>query len=100
MSEDLTGTAQLQSFVRNAPWTSLSSTDGPTTDGGSQFTTEIDGFQFNFAAQTAVAPPTTFESAATPADDQVAEVNDVAKAVLDRMYTFAVGTFTPSTIYC
>ncbi|THG98376.1 hypothetical protein EW026_g3799 [Hermanssonia centrifuga] len=93
-SVDLNGTAHLQQFVLDADWHTLVPTDGPTTTSASQFSTTISGYEFNFAAQTVVAPPATFETEGQPSQAQIDQVDDSTKTALDRMYTYASASST------
>ncbi|KAK7694809.1 hypothetical protein QCA50_001997 [Cerrena zonata] len=93
-SENVADVNTLQKFVNKAPWTSLSSSDGATTESASQFTTTVSGYQFNFAAQTVTPPSGTFTDIGQPSQDQISRTNDVSRAALDRMYSFASASST------
>lgn len=93
-SGNLADVAQLQEFVVKAPWNSLGSSDGPTSDSSSRFTTTVSGFQFNFAGQTVTPPSVTFVDVGQPSQEQIGRTNGVSRAALDRMYTFASGMFS------
>ncbi|KAJ3525497.1 hypothetical protein NM688_g8395 [Phlebia brevispora] len=93
-SENVTATTEMQQFVQSAPWSSLSAVDGPAVDSAGQFSTDVLGYQFDFAAQTVTPASATFEGAGQPSSGQLSEVNSVAEAVLDRMYTYAVASST------
>ncbi|GJE87616.1 hypothetical protein PsYK624_036990 [Phanerochaete sordida] len=94
LSENATATGQLQQFVAQADWSSLGSSDGPTADSASKFTTDVAGFRFDFAAQTIVAPPVAFADVGQPTGQQLGQLNAVAEAALDRMSTFALASST------
>lgn len=91
-SENVTFANQLQSFVQDADWGSLGSSDGPVADPSSKFVKQVAGFQYDFAAQTVNAPSTTFTAQGQPTSQQIGQVNSVAQGALDRMYTYALGT--------
>lgn len=91
LSENVTATQELQSFIQRADWRSLGTSDGPTTDPSSRFAIEVSGFHFDFAAQTVDVPQVTFMSDGQPTTAQQAQVNNVAANSLDRMYSFALG---------
>ena len=74
-----------------ADWKSLGTSDGPTTNSGSKFTTQVSGFSFDFAAQTVEVPPVTFKSEGQPTARQLDQTSDTAENVLNRMYSFALG---------
>lgn len=93
MSEDVNATTTLQEFVSSAPWKDLSSADGPTTDPSSGFAFVASGFTFDFALQSVAPLKQTFVNTAKPTDAQLGEVSVVAGQVLDRMYSYATGTF-------
>ncbi|KAI0788544.1 hypothetical protein C8Q75DRAFT_719680 [Abortiporus biennis] len=88
-SQSLSDTSKLQKFVLAADWKSLSAMDGPTSEGGDNFATQVSGFIFDFAAQTVVAPSITFISDGQPSQEQVGKVNSATQVVLDRLYTTA-----------
>ncbi|KIP12410.1 hypothetical protein PHLGIDRAFT_97694, partial [Phlebiopsis gigantea 11061_1 CR5-6] len=88
-SENVTVTQQLQSFVLAADWQSLGTSDGPSADSSSKFSTQALGFIFDFAAQTVHAPNMTFQSLGQPPAAQIGKTNDVAQTALNRMYTAA-----------
>lgn len=87
-SQDISATSQLGRFASNAPWSSITS-DGPAADPSNTYATTQSGYTFDFAAQRIFAPPTTFIEGGQPSAAQIAQVNDVAHAALDRMYTVA-----------
>ena len=90
-SENVTATQQLQSFVLSADWQSLGSSDGPSTDSSSRFSTQVFGFIFDFAAQTVQAPSMTFRSLGQPTTEQIGKTDDVTQGALNKMYTAAYG---------
>lgn len=90
-SEDLSAASTLQNFVRGADWSSLGVSDGAVPDPSNKFSVQVSGYNFDFAAQTVTAPPATFRAQGQPSQAQLNEVNSVAEAALDRMYTFAQG---------
>ena len=90
-TQNVSDTTKLQKFASGRSWSTLSGPDGPTTQSQADFTTLSSGFTFNFAAQTTTPPPQTFAVTGQPTQAQIGRVNDVARAALDRMYTFAVG---------
>ena len=91
LSENVTATKELQSFVLNADWQSLGTSDGPTTDSNSKFTIQVAGFSFDFAAQTIQVPPVTFVSEGQPTSQQLSQISSTAENALDKMYSFAFG---------
>lgn len=91
LSENVTATEDLQSFVRAADWQSLGTEDGPVEGSNSGFETVVSGFRFDFAAQKLDIPKATFADVGQPTSQQLSQVNDVANDALDRMYSFALG---------
>lgn len=91
LSENVTATQQLQTFVLDADWQSLGTSDGPTTNASSKFATQVSGFNFDFAAQTIQVPSVTFKSEGQPTSHQIGQTSATAESALDRMYSFALG---------
>ncbi|KIY47058.1 hypothetical protein FISHEDRAFT_66228 [Fistulina hepatica ATCC 64428] len=85
---------KLKSFVNSAPWSSLDSTDGPTTDETGSFSITENGYTFDFAAQNVTAPNVSFATNGQPTSSQIEQADDVATAALDRMYSYAVASAT------
>jgi hypothetical protein len=85
----------LQNFVVNAPW-ALMTVDGPAhVSNASLFTTVASGYQYDFAGQNITVPSVSFATDGAPTQAQAAQV--ASTAPLDRMYSFAAGTyFLPS----
>lgn len=94
MSENATAAEELQRFVSQANWGSLGTSDRPTIDSATQFITEVAGYRFDFASQTVEAPPVKFSDVSQPTAQQVAQLNSVAEAALDRMNTYALASAT------
>jgi hypothetical protein len=91
LSQNASAVDKIRNFIENAHWTSLSG-DGPVTGHSSGFSTTQLGYTFDFAAQTLSEPSVSFVEDGQPSNLQLAEVNGVALAALNRMYTFASGT--------
>ncbi|KAJ7783895.1 hypothetical protein DFH07DRAFT_727275 [Mycena maculata] len=84
--------SDLQDFVVNAPWASLT-VDGPVNvTNTSTFSTVASGYQFDFAAQTITVPSISFLTDGAPTSAQAAEV--ASTVPLDRMYSFAAAAST------
>lgn len=94
MSESTSSTARLQSFIQSAPWQSLSSSDGAVTDSKPKFKTTESGFQFDFAAQSILAPSRTYAENGQPDPGQDGRLSPTATSALDRMYTFSFASST------
>ena len=92
LSQNTSSVASLRSFATKANWKGLPE-DGPVTDQSSKFSTTQLGYVFDFAAQTISEPPVSFISDGQPSSSQLAEVSSTARTSLDRMYTFASGTY-------
>jgi hypothetical protein len=92
LSQNTSSVQILRSFVAKANWKSLPG-DGPVTGQSSKFSTTQLGYVFDFAAQTISEPPVSFISDGQPSSSQLAEVSSIAGTSLDRMYTFASGTY-------
>jgi hypothetical protein len=92
-TQNMTAAGQLQQFVQKIPWTSLGTTDGPTSTANSEpeFSTTVAGFTFNFASQTVTQPSASFVTLGQPTDAQISRVSSQTKTTLDRMYAFAQG---------
>ena len=90
MSQDISATDTLQKFVSTAPWSTLSTPDGVTSDTNSKFAVEASGFTFDFAAQTVTPLSASFENSSPPSA-QLSEVPDNLISTLDRMYSFGIG---------
>lgn len=86
-------TKQLQSQLSQLPFNQLA-TDGITSDPAGRFSVSTPGYVLDFANQTITPPPTKFVSDAAPSAQQLSEVNPSVEAVLDRMYSFAIGNVT------
>ena len=92
MSANANGTTILQEFVSSqAPWSSLSSPDGPVDTNNQNFAMNASGFTFDFAAQTIIPVSISFQQDASPDSAQVSEVSITSGTVLDKMYSFALG---------
>lgn len=92
-SQDVEAISALQTFIKKAPWPQLSNSDGPVADPLSTFSTQASGFTFDFAAQTITQPSVSFVSNGQPSSDQLSRVGGIAHNALDRMYSYALGTF-------
>ena len=57
------------------------------------FSHTTSGYTFDFAAQTISPPNITFQEAAQPSSNQLAEVSAIAETALDRIYSYAQGEF-------
>lgn len=90
-TQDQSPVAQLQDFIRKAPWSQLSNTDGPVASTPS-FTTTAAGFVYDFAAQTILPQPSTFIDQGQPLNEQIAKVDTGIRPKLDRMYSYAVAS--------
>lgn len=99
LSADLTATSNLQSFVAQARWSSLNSTDGPIADPSTAFSTTESGYVFDFASQTVTPPSISFQNSGQASDAQIAKISHTAGQVLDRMYSFASGQLYHCLIY-
>lgn len=91
LSEDVAVAIALQKFVSSAPWDTLPSADGQVDDSSGNFVRAVSGFIFDFASQS-ISPPTASFRDSFPSDVQVQELSNTAEGVLDRMYSFAIGT--------
>lgn len=91
LSQNASAVDEIRNFIEKAHWKSLSG-DGPVTGHSSGFSTTQLGYTFDFAAQTLSEPSVSFVEDGQPSSPQLAEVNGVALAALNRMYTFASGT--------
>lgn len=94
LSQNTSAVGKLRDFVAKAKWTSLPG-DGPVVGQSSKFSTTQLGYTFDFAAQTISEPNVSFISDGQPSSGQLAQVDNTARAALDRMYTFASGTHFP-----
>ena len=92
LSQNTSSVGSLRGFITKADWGSLPG-DGPVYGNSSTFSTTQLGYVFDFAAQTISEPPVSFISDGQPSSSQLAEVNSIALSSLDRMYTFASGTY-------
>jgi len=91
-SQNLTAVAGMQTFVTEAPWSTLSQLDGPVLGNTTQFSMTASGFTFDFAAQSVTQPSISFVQAGEPTSAQVSQVAN--NAPLDRMYSYAVASST------
>jgi hypothetical protein len=98
LSQDLTAATTLRSFAAKADWQKAGSSDGPTLDSSLAFAVNASGYTFDFASQTISRPDVSFVGSGQPSNTQLGEVNSIAQATLDRMYTFASGIFV--RLYC
>lgn len=92
LSQNTSSVGTLRGFITKADWRSLPG-DGPVTGQSSKFSTTQLGHVFDFAAQTISEPPVSFILDGQPSSSQLAEVSNTARTSLDRMYTFASGTY-------
>lgn len=92
LSQNTSSVGSLRDFVTKADWGSIP-VDGPVADQPKIFSTTQLGYMFDFAAQTISEPPVSFISDGQPSSSQLSEVSGIAHASLDRMYTFASGTY-------
>ncbi|KAI9513030.1 hypothetical protein F5148DRAFT_972413 [Russula earlei] len=88
LSQNTSGVGNLRDFISTANWKSLP-VDGPIAGFSSKFSTTELGYTFDFAAQIISEPSVSFVTDGQPSSGQLAEVNNIARAALDRMYTFA-----------
>ncbi|KAH9969065.1 hypothetical protein BC827DRAFT_1167481 [Russula dissimulans] len=93
LSQNTSAVGKLRDFVAKAKWESLPE-DGPVTGQSSEFSTTQLGYTFDFAAQTISEPNVSFISDGQPPSGQLAQVDNTARAALDRMYTFASASST------
>ena len=93
-SQNASAVGELRGFISQAPWSNLPG-DSPVTGGLPKFSTTQLGFTFDFAAQTLSEPSVSFVTDGQPSSAQLAEVGSTARAALDRMYSFAAGTYPP-----
>jgi len=89
-TSDINGTDTLKTAVLSMPFNNLKG-DGPVNDATGQFSIPATGFTFDFASQTVTPPLLTFKNNASPSAEQLGELNGIASAALDRMYSFASG---------
>lgn len=83
-------TKQLQSQIMKLPFDDLAA-DGVTADPIGRFTVSSPGYILDFANQTVSPSPTKFVNDVAPSAQQLSEINPSVEAVLDRMYSFAIG---------
>ncbi|KAF9452678.1 hypothetical protein P691DRAFT_803797 [Macrolepiota fuliginosa MF-IS2] len=76
---------QLQTFIKEAPWTQLPN-DGPIGSAGSTFTASAAGFNYDFAAQI-IKPPSAGSVAAL--DEQISRVDPQIRPSLEFVYGYA-----------
>ncbi|KAL5518881.1 hypothetical protein ACEPAH_564 [Sanghuangporus vaninii] len=93
VTQDISEAMALQNFVSSAPWRMLSSIDGPVDDGSGRFTSNVSGYNFDFASQT-VSPLSSKFRNSSPSEDQIEALSMTAVNVLDRMYSFAIASST------
>jgi hypothetical protein len=99
-SQNATQVRNMQKFVEKVKWTSLSTAaDGPVSDPSGGFAFQQSGYIWDFANQTATMPSASFIVAGQPSQDQINRVGPIAHTALDRMYTFASGTFVKHSVY-
>ena len=94
LSQNASSVGNLRDFISKTHWSSLPG-DGPVTGFSSKFSMTELGFIFDFAAQTISEPTVSFVTEGQPSSAQLAEVGSTALAALDRMYSFASGTYSP-----
>src|SRR6266404_3331405 len=98
LSQNMSSVGQLRGFITKADWKSLPG-DGPVAGHSTKFSTRQLGYVFDFAAQTISETPVSFISDGQPSSSQLAEVSNTARTTLDRMYTFASGTYSLDVLY-
>jgi hypothetical protein len=91
-SQDISSVNMMRTFIINAPWGRLAGTDGIVLDDLNKFNLSVSGFTFDFAAQTVSQPNITFISDGQPSSAQISQVDSTTQNVLDRMYSYALGT--------
>jgi hypothetical protein len=96
-SWNLSSVAELQNFVNHADFTLLRQ-DGPVKSSSSTYNTTSLDFNFDFAAQTVTPLAVSWENVGQPSMAQINEVNAVASAALDKMYSYAVGKIIFSSV--
>lgn len=89
-TQDSQAVSQLRKFVQKAAWSHLDTIDGPTLV-ESGFTTEVAGFNYDFASQTISPVSARFVADGRPLDEQISRIDAPLVASLDRMYSYAVG---------
>ncbi len=94
LSQNASSVGNLRDFISKTHWSGLPR-DGPVTGFSSKFSMTELGFIFDFAAQTISEPSVSFVTDGQPSSAQLAEVGSTALAALDRMYSFASGTYSP-----
>lgn len=92
LSQNTSAVGQLRNFVSKAHWQSLPG-DGPVSGFSSKFSATQLGYVFDFAGQNISEPNVSFVTDGQPSDAQLAEVDNTAHVVLDRMYSFASGAY-------
>jgi hypothetical protein len=93
-SQDIQTVMKLQNFIQKAPW----NTYGQSVEKAPSFSVLVSGYTFNFATQEITPPSISFLTQSQPTSAQLAQVGPVAHSALDRMYSFAIGRVTVSTI--
>lgn len=89
-TQDINSVQQLQKNVQALPWKNIAGSDGPVS-AESTFAITSSGFTYDFASQTLTQPSASFISLGQPPNAQIAQVNSVSMAALDRMYSYAQG---------
>jgi hypothetical protein len=95
-TESLNTTAQMRSFIANADFSKLAGQDKPVMadEAAVGLTFGADGFLYNFASMTFRPPSISWKVNSQVTGDQISRVGSIVDSVLDRMYSFATGTFT------
>ncbi|KAF9270316.1 hypothetical protein L218DRAFT_848697 [Marasmius fiardii PR-910] len=93
-SQDVQAVQSMQKALHNAPWSSISSSDGVVEDKKDAFSTSASGFIFNFASQTVTQPSVTFISNGQPSDGQIGRIVGAPLDALNRMYGYAFASST------
>ncbi|KAH9064324.1 hypothetical protein EDB87DRAFT_1402000 [Lactarius vividus] len=93
LSQNTSSVGRLRDFITEADWKSLPG-DGAVTGQSSKFSTTQLGYVFDFATQTISEPAVSFIPDGQPSSSQLAEMSNIARTTLDRMYTFASASST------
>jgi hypothetical protein len=93
---NLTSTATLRSFISEADFSSLHGQDGPVTNHSLSISVQSSGFMFDFTAMTLSPPSVEWIDNSGVNQTQRNRVGFVADQALDRMCSFATGTFIPT----
>lgn len=90
-TQDPNSVSQLQKFIREAPWSHLSASDGPASTGPG-FNVTVSGFSYDLASQTIIPISANFVTDGEPLSDQVSRVDTRLVTPLDRLYSYAVAS--------